>query len=338
MARQKALDVINAKNLWAQGEAMGGEQGAQVMQLAHAGAERARADLQQLGVDPAQYGLNGTYEEATQGLANNDMRYMQNILDGEMAESSGAYYRRIRNILIDRGVSRDNASEIAAKHAEAYADKRMQTLMSAFNIYGRDNTTINPLGTQILAMMGQEEPEMANYYAGRYAGPLQEYAKQNARENAAIQHQYGKEDRADAFGYDIKKMAQAQQDRIQMAGINAQIQEAHANNNVIRAVQQAGALYELQAKYGIGKGAKNANGVAQGQAEKAAKMIESIDKQLANGLDLTDEEKKQLQQQKELRIQIKRRVCSVSYYRLTALFRLRSSSPRFSSRNRPCRP
>lgn len=294
MARQKALDIINAKNLWAQGEAMGGDQGAQVMQLAHAGAERARADLQQLGVDPAQYGLNGTYEEAAQGLASNDIRAMQNTLEGEWAESSGSYYDRVYKILRDNGFSRDIAEDEARRRAQSYASQRVQALNQAFNTYGHNGQVINPMGIQMLGMMAQEDTDMANYYVGRYAGPLQEYAKANQRENAAIQHQYGKEDRADAFGYDVKKMGIAQEQRKELKNIEFQMQEAHANNDVVRAVQKAGALYSLQAKYGIGKGAKNANGVAQGQAEKAAKMIESIDKQLANGLDLTDEEKKQL--------------------------------------------
>ena len=294
MARQKALDIINAKNLYAQGAAMGGEQGEQVMQLAHTGAERARADLQQLGVDPAQYGLNGTYEEAAQGLASNDIRAMQNTLEGEWAESSGSYYDRVYKILRDNGFSRDIAEDEARRRAQSYASQRVQALNQAFNTYGHNGQVINPMGIQMLGMMAQEDTEMANYYTQRYAGPLQEYAKQNARENAAIQHQYGKEDRADAFGYDIKKMAQAQHDRIQMAGINAEIQEAHANNDVVRAVQKAGALYALQAKYGIGKGAKNANGISDTQAKQAAEMIKQIDAKLKDGFDLSDAEKAQL--------------------------------------------
>lgn len=294
MARKYGQDILDAKQLYAQGEAMGGDQGVQVMALAHNGAERARAGLRQLGVDPNDYGLNGTYEEAAQGIANNDTRAMQNILQGEMAESSGQYYDRIYKILRDQGFSRDIAESEAHRRAQSYASQRVQALNQAFNTYGHNGQVINPMGIQMLGMMAQEDTDMANYYVGRYAGPLQEYAKQNARENAAIQHQYGKEDRADAFGYDIKRMAQAQQDRIQMAGINAEIQEAHANNDVVRAVQKAGALYALQAKYGIGKGAKNANGISDTQAKQAAEMIKQIDTKLKEGLDLSEDEKKQL--------------------------------------------
>ena len=294
MARQKALDIIYAKNLYAQGEAMGGEQGAKAMQLAHAGAERARADLQQLGVDPAQYGLNGTYEEAAQGLANNDIRAMQNTLEGEWAESSGSYYDRVYKILRDNGFSSDIAEAEAHRRAESYASRRVQALNQAFNTYGHNGQVINPMGIQMLGMMAQEDTDMANYYTQRYAGPLQEYAKQNARENAAIQHGYKKEDMAIGQQYDLQKMDKAQQDRIQMANINAEIQEAHANNDVVRAVQKAGALYSLQAKYGIGKGAKNANGISDTQAKQAAEMIKQIDTKLKDGLDLSDAEKAQL--------------------------------------------
>lgn len=294
MARKYGQDILDAKQLYAQGEAMGGDQGAQVMALAHSGAERARAGLQQLGVDPAQYGLNGTYDEAAQALANNDTRAMQNILQGEMAESSGQYYDRIYKILRDQGFSRDIAESEAHRRAQSYASQRVQALNQAFNTYGHNGQVINPMGIQMLGMMAQEDTDMANYYVGRYAGPLQEYAKANQRENAAIQHQYGKEDRADAFGYDVKKMGIAQEQRKELEGIKFQMQEAHANNNVVREVNKAIALYEAQAKYGIGKGSAKVNGITSAQAKQAAAMIKQIDTKLKEGLDLSEDEKKQL--------------------------------------------
>lgn len=212
MARKYGQDILDAKQLYAQGEAMGGDQGAQVMALAHSGAERARAGLQQLGVDPAQYGLNGTYDEAAQALANNDTRAMQNILQGEMAESSGQYYDRIYKILRDQGFSRDIAESEAHRRAQSYASQRVQALNQAFNTYGHNGQVINPMGIQMLGMMAQEDTDMANYYVGRYAGPLQEYVKANQRENAAIQHRYKSEDRA-----------ADQQNRLQAMGYQAQL-------------------------------------------------------------------------------------------------------------------
>lgn len=212
MARKYGQDILDAKQLYAQGEAMGGDQGAQVMALAHSGAERARAGLQQLGVDPAQYGLNGTYDEAAQALANNDTRAMQNILQGEMAESSGQYYDRIYKILRDQGFSRDIAESEAHRRAQSYASQRVQALNQAFNTYGHNGQVINPMGIQMLGMMAQEDTDMAKYYVGRYAGPLQEYAKANQRENAAIQHRYKSEDRA-----------ADQQNRLQAMGYQAQL-------------------------------------------------------------------------------------------------------------------
>lgn len=294
MARKYGQDILDAKQLYAQGEAMGGDQGAQVMALAHSGAERARAGLLQLGVNPNDYGLNGTYDEAAQGLASNDTRAMQNILQGEMAESSGQYYDRIYKILRDQGFSRDIAESEAHRRAQSYASQRVQALNQAFNTYGHNGQVINPMGIQMLGMMAQEDTDMANYYTQRYAGPLQEYAKANQRENAAIQHGYKKEDMAIGHQYDLDKMAQAQKDRVQMAGIQAEIQEAHANNDVVRAVQKAGALYALQAKYGIGKGTKTANGISSAQAKQAAEMIKQIDTKLKDGLGLSDAEKAQL--------------------------------------------
>lgn len=294
MARRYAQDILDAKQLYAQGEALGGEQGEKAMMLAHNGAERARAGLRQLGVDVDAYGLNGSYDEASQAIANNDTRAMQNILQGDMAESSDSYYNRVYRMLRDRGFASDVADAEANRRADEYSARRVQALNQAFNTYGHNGQVINPMGIQMLSMLAQEQPELSNYYVGRYAGPLQEYAKQNARENAAIQHGYKKEDMAIGHQYDLDKMAQAQKDRVQMAGIQAEIQEAHANNDVVRAVQKAGALYALQAKYGIGKGAKTANGISSAQAKQAAEMIKQIDTKLKDGLDLSDAEKAQL--------------------------------------------
>lgn len=294
MARQKALDIINAKNLYAQGEALGGEQGAKAMELAHAGAERARAALQQLGVDPAQYGLNGTYEEAVQGVGNNDIRAMQNVLQGDFRESSGANYRRNYQYLLEQGFGRSVAERIAGEQAELYSDQRQQALMEAFEMYGHDNTTINPFGIQLLKKIAEEDIDAANFYATKYAGPLQEYADAKQQRNMATQHAYKKEDMAIGHQYDLENKDVDQQHRKEMAALNYQIQEAHANNNVVRAVQQAGQLYELQAKYGIGKGAANRNGISKEQATQAANMIKQIDAKLKDGLDLSDAEKAQL--------------------------------------------
>lgn len=291
MARKYGQDILDAKQLYAQGEAMGGDQGAQVMALAHSGAERARAGLQQLGVDPAQYGLNGTYDEAAQGLASNDTRAMQNILQGEMAESSGQYYDRIYKILRDQGFSRDIAESEAHRRAQSYASQRVQALNQAFNTYGHNGQVINPMGIQMLGMMAQEDTDMANYYVGRYAGPLQEYAKANQRENAAIQHQYGKEDRADAFSYDVKKMGIAQEQRKELEDIRFKMQEAHANNDINRKFWYQSQILDLQNKYGA---KENKNGITHEKAEVARKAITDIDKKLNEDFTLTDEEKKKL--------------------------------------------
>ncbi len=209
MAREFANQIIKAKALYGEGEKAGNTE---AMQYAHEGADRARAALQQLGYDPDAYGFNGDIAQAQQGLANNDLRAMQNILSGDMSRSSLAHYDDTYNYLINQGYSRDIASEVAGQKARSYAVQRTQELENAFNMYGHDGTTINPMGVQILQKLAEEEPDMAGYYIKQFAGPLNEYGKQNAKEMAAIQHQYKGEDR-DAD----------QQNRLQAMGYQAQL-------------------------------------------------------------------------------------------------------------------
>ncbi|WP_295155116.1 hypothetical protein [Selenomonas sp. AE3005] len=223
MARRYAQDILDAKQLYAQGEALGGEQGERAMLLAHNGAERARAGLRQLGVDIDAYGLNGSYDEASQAIANNDTRAMQNTLEGEWAESSGSYYDRVYKILRDKGFASDIAENEARRRAQSYASRRVQALNQAFNTYGHNGQVINPMGIQMLGMMAQEDMDMANYYTQRYAGPLQEYAKQNARENAAIQHGYKKEDMALGQQYALDKMGYQAQLNAQLKAVQADL-------------------------------------------------------------------------------------------------------------------
>jgi hypothetical protein len=274
MARKYGQDILDAKQLYAQGEAMGGDQGAQVMALAHSGAERARAGLQQLGVDPAQYGLNGTYDEAAQALANNDTRAMQNILQGEMAESSGQYYDRIYKILRDQGFSRDIAESEAHRRAQSYASQRVQALNQAFNTYGHNGQVINPMGIQMLGMMAQEDTDMANYYTQRYAGPLQEYADAKQQRNMATQQ--ANKERSMAIGqqYDLQKMGVAEQYRERMAAINAKIAEAHAEKNFQRSRALEVEKAKIRAAYG--GGGRSSSGGGKRESNGGMKTNEAI--------------------------------------------------------------
>lgn len=266
MARKYGQDILDAKQLYAQGEAMGGDQGAQVMALAHSGAERARAGLQQLGVDPAQYGLNGTYDEAVQALANNDTRAMQNILQGEMAESSGQYYDRIYKILRDQGFSRDIAESEAHRRAQSYASQRVQALNQAFNTYGHNGQVINPMGIQMLGMMAQEDTDMANYYTQRYAGPLQEYAANRQERNMAIQQANKEKNAAVQFNRELKKMGVQAQYKALLQQNEAAQKEAQAQRDYGRKVALEVEKARIKVQYGLVKG-KGKSGRSSGSSD-----------------------------------------------------------------------
>lgn len=291
MAKVFADQIVQSKYGHREAEKQGN---AEAMAQFHNAAEQARANMRQLGYDPAAYGLDGTYEEATQEMNKNNLQALQNVLDGDNSQSSIGYYDDTYNYLINQGYSREIAAEVAGQKARTYAIQRIRTLEDAFNMYGHDGKVINPMGVQILQKLAEEEPDMTNYYTQRYAGPLQEYADAKQQRNMATQQANKERTMAIGHNYDLENKDVDQQHRIQMANLNYQIQEAHANNNVVRAVQQAGQLYELQAKYGIGKGAANRNGISKEQATQAANMIKQIDAKLKDGLDLSDTEKAQL--------------------------------------------
>lgn len=288
LARRFANDVIDSKLLWEEGAKAGNEQ---VMQLAHNGAEQARAGLQQLGYDPQAYGLNDDLAAAQQNLARNDLQALQNTLYGEMAESSGARFRRLYNVLLDRGVSHDIAKELAAKHSSVYSDNRKQALTEAFHTYGHDNTTINPMGEQLLEMIADEDIQAAEGLAKPYANPLNEYGKQNAIDMAAIAQANHEKNAAIGQKNTLEQMGIAQEYRKELKDIEFQMQEAHADNDVNRKFLYQSKIMELQNKYGV---KENKNGITHEKAEVARKAITDIDKKLNEDFTLTDEEKKKL--------------------------------------------
>lgn len=263
LARQFAEQIIKAKALYGEGEKAGN---AEAMQYAHEGAERARAALQQLGYNPDAYGFSGNLAQAQQGLADNDLRAMQNIIGGDMSRSSIAHYDDNYNYLINQGYSREIAAEVAGQKARSYAVQRTQELENAFNMYGHDGTTINPMGVQLLQKLAEEEPDMANYYVGRYAGPLQEYAANRQERNMAIQ-QANKEKNAEAqFNRDLKKIGVQAQYKALLQQNEAAQKEAQAQRDYGRKVALEVEKARIKVQYGLVKG-KGKSGRSSGSSD-----------------------------------------------------------------------
>lgn len=256
LAKVYADQIVQAKGMYGEAERQGN---AEAMDYAHNAAEQARANLAQLGVDPAAYGLNGTYEEAQQAMNRNNLQAMQNVLNGNMSQSSIGHYDDTYNYLINQGYSQDIAAEVAGQKARTYAIQRIRTLEDAFNMYGHDGKVINPMGVQLLQKLAEEEPDMATYYTQRYAGPLQEYAKATQRENAAIQHQYKSEDRAADQQNRLQAMGYQAQLNAQLKAVQARLDSASKAQDFQYRVMLLDRQAQLKALTGGGNGSSGNN-------------------------------------------------------------------------------
>lgn len=276
MGREFGRQIVEAKKLYNQAEQIGGEQGASGMMYAHQAAEQARAGMKQLGIDPAAYGFDSDYETARQGLADNDTRALQNVLQGDVAESSGEYYDRIYAMLRDRGFASDVAEREAHRRAESYASKRVRTLNEAFNTYGHNGQAINPLGVQILTMMADEDMEKAGKYFQQYAKPLDEYAYAKQRGLAEQQQGFAEKNMATKHKYGIEDMQVQTQLRAQLKQIDAQIQDARDERNFAREKSLMAYRAQIQMAMGGGK-ASSSGGLSDKQLGAYQKEIDRAD-------------------------------------------------------------
>lgn len=273
MGREFGRQIVEAKKLYNQAEQIGGEQGASGMMYAHQAAEQARAGMKQLGIDPAAYGFDSDYETARQGLADNDTRALQNVLQGDAAESSGEYYDRIYAMLRDRGFASDVAEREAHRRAESYSSKRVRTLNEAFNMYGHNGQAINPLGVQILTMMADEDMEKAGKYFQQYAKPLDEYAYAKQRGLAEQQQGFAEKNMATKHKYGIEDMQVQTQLRAQLKQLDAKIAEAQAERNFARAASLEKYKAQLRMAMGGSSRSSSSGGKSSGNADSGGMKV-----------------------------------------------------------------
>jgi hypothetical protein len=239
MARQFADQILDAKNTYAQGLSLYNDEktkdkGAQVMDLAHKAAMKARNGLESLGINPDDYGLNGSAENVANAIGQNDMRAMSNIFYGDMAHSSGQYYRDMSEYLQSQGYGPRVASAVAEKQAMQYQTERMNTLMEAFNTYGHTDTAITPQGELLLQKIMQEDIPTADYLISRYAGPQQEYAFRKQMGLAEQAHNYKQADIDRKGAYDMQKAKIGAEAKLKAAQISAAARERAAQISASR--------------------------------------------------------------------------------------------------------
>lgn len=188
VARQIASQLIEAKQEYAKAELEGNDAGK--MQAAMK-AQSIRDSANSAGINIDGYGMKNSLAEASQNYLNDTYRGLNNILNHDM--TSDEYYQQVFNRVKENGGTDTVATKIARERAGVYQAQRVSRLGSAFENYGvNPNGSVNNIGVQILAAMGQENPTSANFYSNNYGTPKDEYAYGNAigLQNNQAKNQY----------------------------------------------------------------------------------------------------------------------------------------------------
>lgn len=239
MARQFAGQILDAKNTYAQGEALYNnektrDKGAEVMKLAHTAAMKARAGLENMGINPNEYGLNGSATDVADAIGQNDMRTMQSFLYGPLSESSGRRFDQIYDYLMENGGYEASSRAVAAKYAKQYQRERTDALIDAFYTYGVGNDTITQTGVQLLAKIGEEDSQLADYLLKTYAGRKDEYAFRKQLGLAEQAHNYKQADIDRKGAYDMQKAKIGAEAKLKAAQISAAARERAAQISASR--------------------------------------------------------------------------------------------------------
>lgn len=221
VSRQLAQQLIAAKQAYAGAQAQNDAAG---MQRAAAAAQSVRNTAAANGINLDGYGASNSLQEAAQNFQNDTYRGVNNILNHDM--TSDEYYNAVYKNVRKAGYTDTEARNEAYRRAGIYQAQRMARLSSAFANYGTNaNGSVNNVGVQILAAMGNENPTTANFYANNYGSPKDDY-------------HFGQQ-----IGLQNNQAANQLQNGLAMDKDKFQYNEQSANNNVGRqiAVHQAAA-------------------------------------------------------------------------------------------------
>ena len=273
LPRELVSQIVQAKGLYQQAEQAGNKD---AMAQAHKAANLAREQLYNLGVNPEDYGANDDYETAQKMLAYNDQSAIQDILSGAYSYASGDYYDRVYDYLRSQGIRDKIAAAEAERQASAYQENRMKALDNAFNMYGRSGTTINPTGVQLLRMMADEDAGVAEYYMKSFAGPLNEYGKQNQIEMANRQQAFNEKNMSTKHKYDLEDIGVKAQYQAKLKQLEAAQKEAQAQRDFVRNRALEVEKAKLRAIYGGASRGSSSSGSGSSGGMKTSEAISIV--------------------------------------------------------------
>lgn len=147
---------------------------------AHALADAYRQAGQQYGLNDTSAGLDATQLRA---LLQTD--YDMGVNNAMQGKTSAEYFDDQYNALRQAGLTRNEATDEAARRAQRYQNERVRNLTNAFYAYGVDRDgSMNNNGAAILNLIYDEQPASAAMGMQNYATPIQTW-KFNKNQEAA---------------------------------------------------------------------------------------------------------------------------------------------------------
>lgn len=147
---------------------------------AHALADAYRQAGQQYGLNDTSAGLDATQLRA---LLQTD--YDMGVNNAMQGKTSAEYFDDQYNALRQAGLTRNEATDEAARRAQRYQNERVRNLTNAYYTYGVDRDgSMNNNGAAILNLIYDEQPASAAMGMQNYATPIQ-YWKFNKNQEAA---------------------------------------------------------------------------------------------------------------------------------------------------------
>ena len=152
-----------------------------------AGRESAHALADAYRQAGQQYGLNDTSAglDATQLRALLQTDYDMGVNNAMQGKTSAEYFDDQYNALRQAGLTRNEATDEAARRAQRYQNERVRNLTNAYYTYGVDRDgSMNNNGAAILNLIYDEQPASAAMGMQNYATPIQSW-KFNKNQEAA---------------------------------------------------------------------------------------------------------------------------------------------------------
>ena len=150
------------------------------MQNAQASADMSRNRLTAGGFNTGGYGAGDTLENVRNQLLSREAKDIAEVFQGAYSKTTDQYYNLEYNKAIASGLSPRRAEKLASANARKYQANRVAYLDGVYNSYGHNEAgATTPIGMQILGMIAQDNPMLAQIYGQAYPTPMNEYNNAN---------------------------------------------------------------------------------------------------------------------------------------------------------------